>query len=34
MYFFQHLLRILVFIAGKILVGVFEILSPAYLLNF
>lgn len=34
MYVFQQLLHILVFIAEKILVGVFEFLSPACLLNF
>lgn len=34
MYVFQQLVHILVFIAGKTLVGVFEFLSPACLLNF
>lgn len=39
MYVFQHLLHILAFffsffIAGKVLAGVFEFLSPACLLNF
>ena len=37
MYVFQHLLHIFFFfflIAGKVLAGVFEFLSPACLLNF
>jgi hypothetical protein len=34
MHVFQHLLHILVFIAEEILVGVFEFLSLACLLNF